>query len=754
MKIQLFLSSQDPYKSKNYILLTLKDRLKTIRGHDRILFDIINSLVESLEYCQYVTPDEKFGFIRLIPHLMVLLDGDVTDPKSFNIFNTKKAAISTLQKLMKRYTVVPLHADMSITLLYILERCPHFNFFTVGETWGSYTNTGFHEKKGKTEKGIEPDYDLSFDWQATKTDYSQFVVLFTAYLNQLSKTNYYSLIDNGSLNAMTSDEFSILEAARIAMNLSLKGFALLSQWKSQLQLTLAWKYTHPNCSSTSNVSAVPNCETTLSKEGEKREQQGLEYEQVIQRNFSKDELRIVVGMISYIKSLSSILSDAEATIGPLLRIYTHHRIQHVARSDLLPLLHRVDKRKKNSHLTPLLKIRDLVADYSQGTNRDDEDFKSYSRKQGSMHIKHQLRVVSVSNSQLYMFRSQIHALCDEKSVYRQKKGLLGKADLEREDIQALETFYKESFFYPYLLNFQETLMKLSDMGELWYREFYLELTKCVQFPIEMSLPWILIELVIGNQNSVENGPSIIDDVFYILDIYNDAAHHALHIFHRQHLFDEIEAEANLVLEQLIVSLSEDSYEYYKNITAKNMLERNYKSSLEEMRGEMFLSVGIQKFDSLIRQRNVIILGRSVNLSAPIIQHVVRRLCNDVDIAIRIFESDDVCCIIELKGLLDIIQQTHNAIADHLEIDDYNLIFNEVNESSSSTRGSTLKVGRIMNHIMNSINNDIIPNFSYNTHTKRFVRSPMPLEDNGEHGLNNKSRNYSASVKSAEINRLE
>jgi cytoplasmic FMR1 interacting protein len=748
MKIQLFLSSQDPYKSKNFILLTLKDRLKTIQGGERVLCEITNLVVENLEGCVFMTPDEKFGFIRLIPHLMVLLDGDLTDPKSFNIFNTKKIAISTLQKLMKRYTVVPLHADMSITLLYILERCPHFDFFTVGDTWGSYSNTGV---KGKTEKGIESEYDINFDWLTIKLDYSHFLVQFTAYMNQLSKTSYYSIIDNESLSTMSSDESSLLEAARIATELSLKGLTLLSQWKTQLQLTLAWKYTHPNCSKATDSNSVPNHEGTVPKVEESKEQQGLEYEQVIQRNFRKEELTIVVGIISRIKSLSSILSNAEISLSPLLRIHAHHRIQHVARGDLLPLLHRVDKRKKTSHLAPLLKMRDLVADYGQDKNKDDGDFKSYSRKQGSVHVKHQLRAVSVSNSQLYIFRSQIHAICDETSVYRQKKGLLGKADMEKEDIQSFEEFYKESFFYPYLLNFQDTLMRVSDMGDLWYREFYLELTKCVQFPIEMSLPWILIELVTGNQNSSDI--PMIQDVFHLLDIYNDAAHQALHVFHQQHLYDEIEAEANLVLEQLIVSLSEDSYEYYKNVTASNMLEKSYKSRLEEIRGETFLSIGIQRFDSLITQRNVIILGRSINLSAPIIQHVVRRVYNDIDIAIRIFESDDMCCVIELKGLLDIIKETHRAISDQLEIVDYDLIFNEVNESILP-EGKSRGRGRIMNHCINSINNDIIPNFSYNTYTKRFVRSPMPLEVNEDQSSEIKSRNYGAAVKLAEINRFE
>jgi hypothetical protein len=140
------------------------------------------------------------------------------------------------------------------------------------------------------------------------------------------------------------------------------------------------------------------------------------------------------------------------------------------------------------------------------------------------------------------------------------------------------------------------------------------------------------------------------------------------------------------LEQLIVALSENSFEYYKNVSASNMLDKSYKSRLEEMRGEPFLTIGIQKFNGLIRQRNIPLLERSINLSAPIIQYAVRRIYNDIDIAIRIFESDDICCIIELEGLLDIIKETHRAISDQLEIVDYDLIFNEVNESILSTQG--------------------------------------------------------------------
>ena len=37
-----------------------------------------------------------------------------------------------------------------------------------------------------------------------------------------------------------------------------------------------------------------------------------------------------------------------------------------------------------------------------------------------------------------------------------------------------------------------------DLSQLWYREFYLEMTmgKRIQFPIEMSMPWILTDHIL------------------------------------------------------------------------------------------------------------------------------------------------------------------------------------------------------------------------------------------------------------------
>ena len=48
-----------------------------------------------------------------------------------------------------------------------------------------------------------------------------------------------------------------------------------------------------------------------------------------------------------------------------------------------------------------------------------------------------------------------------------------------------------------------SLQDCCDLSQLWYREFYLEMTmgKRIQFPIEMSMPWILTDHILETKDS-------------------------------------------------------------------------------------------------------------------------------------------------------------------------------------------------------------------------------------------------------------
>lgn len=49
----------------------------------------------------------------------------------------------------------------------------------------------------------------------------------------------------------------------------------------------------------------------------------------------------------------------------------------------------------------------------------------------------------------------------------------------------------------------ETLQQCCDLSQLWFREFFLELTmgRRIQFPIEMSMPWILTDHILETKEA-------------------------------------------------------------------------------------------------------------------------------------------------------------------------------------------------------------------------------------------------------------
>lgn len=51
---------------------------------------------------------------------------------------------------------------------------------------------------------------------------------------------------------------------------------------------------------------------------------------------------------------------------------------------------------------------------------------------------------------------------------------------------------------PLFLHCAEALQQCCDLSQLWFREFFLELTmgRRIQFPIEMSMPWILTDHIL------------------------------------------------------------------------------------------------------------------------------------------------------------------------------------------------------------------------------------------------------------------
>lgn len=245
-----------------------------------------------------------------------------------------------------------------------------------------------------------------------------------------------------------------------------------------------------------------------------------------------------------LKSLAGLLLNVDASVMQHLYHYMYTSIQKFARSTIKEMyVYQLKKKKPKvlflEHLNAILL---------------DERFDQQQRGEK------QLGGVP-SLSQQHFTRVLLEAMVSEKN-----KLMLGGFFKEKEykDNQVAEVndFLRDAFFFPFMMNFSDTVRDCSDLSELWYKEFYLELSKQIQFPIEMSLPWILTDVVLES-----NAPDQIENLLYPMDLYNDAANRALHHLKSRYLFEEIEAEVNLCFDQFLWKLSRRFYKYCKSVAA-------------------------------------------------------------------------------------------------------------------------------------------------------------------------------------------
>jgi cytoplasmic FMR1 interacting protein len=683
-ELQPFINNVDPRKSKMWIYHTLRAEVKRVIGHEDVLVEVLEQATSSLENHIYTTPDEKFRYMRVIPYLLMFIDGDAEDPKSINVFKGKLFKIGSAQKLFKEYPVIPLYGDMPITTYFILSKAPHFDH-SMSSTWGEFPDAR-----------VVANHQLSTHWKSMKDSYAMYTTRLTTMLHR---------IQNSPFRKETSPQS--VQFAREVYELLKSGFDRLSDWASVLAISVAWKYTHPASDDDLAKRKVYDLTTA-----------GIQYERTVRYNFSDQELSVVVDVVAMIKSLASMMTDMGDKVAPFIRFHIHHDMQQMVQGELQPVLHRVDKRK-NPVLPALLDIRALAADWLNGEEPVD-DYKSYSRKQGHVSAAFPARVVSAGYTQMSLLRIQIRAIYDEKSSARQKQSFFGRAELEKEDVALLKKFYYESYHYLYMMNYSGVLLSISDLSDLWYREFFLELTSCVQFPIEMSMPWILTEHVVRQQSSKI---PILENVLHTLDIYNDAAHRALYVLKQQYLYDEIEAEANLVFDQLVFLMTDEIYGYYKNFAATGLLEKDIKQKFEHLRRKAYLTTGKRRYEIPLLQKHIQLVGRSIDLNHLISQHINNYIYRDIDVAIRRFEASDATGVIELNKVLHVIRNTHKVLSENLSLDRFDSLFGETNDSVTPASFCS----RINFHLIRTLVGDVFTNWSYNALSQQFLRSPMCIK---------------------------
>uniref|UniRef100_A0A9L0SIV9 Cytoplasmic FMR1 interacting protein 1 n=1 Tax=Equus caballus TaxID=9796 RepID=A0A9L0SIV9_HORSE len=621
--------------------------------------EIYEKTVEVLE--PEVTKLMNFMYFQVMGFGLYLMDGSVSN--IYKLDAKKRINLSKIDKYFKQLQVVPLFGDMQIELARYIK-----------------TSTHYEENKSRwtcTSSSSSPQYNICEQMIQIREDHMRFISELARYSNSEVVTG------SGRQEAQKTDA-----EYRKLFDLALQGLQLLSQWSAHVMEVYSWKLVHPT-DKYSNKDCPDNAE---------------EYERATRYNYTSEEKFALVEVIAMIKGLQVLMGRMESVFNHAIRHTVYAALQDFSQVTLREPLRQAIKKKKNVIQRLCVTGRQGHEPFNDPALRGEKDPKS------GFDIKVPRRAVGPSSTQLYMVRTMLESLIADKSG--SKKTL--RSSLEGPTILDIEKFHRESFFYTHLINFSETLQQCCDLSQLWFREFFLELTmgRRIQFPIEMSMPWILTDHILETKEA-----SMMEYVLYSLDLYNDSAHYALTRFNKQFLYDEIEAEVNLCFDQFVYKLADQIFAYYKIMAGSLLLDKRLRSECKNQGATIHLPPS-NRYETLLKQRHVQLLGRSIDLNRLITQRVSAAMYKSLELAIGRFESEDLTSIVELDGLLEINRMTHKLLSRYLTLDSFDAMFREANHNVSAP------YGRITLHVFWELNYDFLPNYCYNGSTNRFHQTLM------------------------------
>nr|PNR59501.1 hypothetical protein PHYPA_002292 [Physcomitrium patens] len=479
------------------------------------------------------------------------------------------------------------------------------------------------------------------------------------------------------------------------------GFQLLSEWTGRVWQQSAWKFSRP-AKDSERFDAERSVDVT-------------DYEKVVRCNYTAEERKALIEAIGYIKGVGIMMERADTLVANTVWESIHTQLQDFVQSKI-PTMLRTSLRRKKEIARLLSDMRTIAADW-QGKSPQVEKVKSrkLSREDNLVPpVSYHPRAAFPTAAQLHCLQYLIHEIVTGGSP-KKAGGFFTASETEvpSSELRQLESFFNRLAFFPHVIDYRATLAHVTDLGFLWFREFYLETSRVIQFPVECSLPWMLVEHIMDSSDI-----GLLESILLPFDIYNDAADQALRVLKQRFLYDEIEAEVDLCFDQLVSQLSDQIFIHYKSRAASKMLDMSFMAAVNDHEKYYVLP---KRYDHLFRIRRVKMLGRNVDLAHLIRQRLNKVFRENLDFLFDRFESQDLCSVVDLQRLVEVLRLTHELISEHIAIDPFNLMMGEISETISLVSFS----GRLASQVLLELQNDFFPNFMLCTTTQRFVRSSKP-----------------------------
>ncbi|KAH1071790.1 hypothetical protein GYH30_008334 [Glycine max] len=667
--LQIFLSTRWA------ILLNLHVEMFRVNNVEDILQVLIVFVVESLELDFALLFPERHILLRVLPVLVVLVTSSEKDSESLY----KRVKINRLINIFKNEAVIPAFPDLHLSPAAILKELSTY-FPKFSSQTRLLTLPAPHELPPREAQEYQRHYLIINHIGAIRAEHDDFVIRFASAMNQL-------------LLLKSTDGSDVEWSKEVKGNMYdmiVEGFQLLSRWTARIWEQCAWKFSRPCKDASPSFS---------------------DYEKVVRYNYSAEERKALVELVSYIKSVGSMMQQCDTLVADALWETIHSEVQDFVQNTLATML-RTTFRKKKDLSRILSDMRTLSADWMANTNKSESELQSsqHGGEESKANIFYP-RAVAPTAAQVHCLQFLIYEVVSGGNL-RRPGGLFGNSgsEIPVNDLKQLETFFYKLGFFLHILDYSATVATLTDLGFLWFREFYLESSRVIQFPIECSLPWMLVDCVLESPNS-----GLLESVLMPFDIYNDSAQQALVLLKQRFLYDEIEAEVDHCFDIFVTKLCETIFTYYKSWAASELLDPSF----------LFASDNAEKYavqpirlNMLLKITRVKLLGRMINLRSLITERMNKVFRENIEFLFGRFECQDLCAIVELEKLLDVLKHSHELLSRDLSVDSFSLMLNEMQENISLVSFSS----RLASQIWSEMQSDFLPNFILCNTTQRFIRS--------------------------------
>ena len=660
--LTLFLADNDK------ISKSLQTKLEHINGAEDLLADVVSACCNMYENKHFVLPKEKEILLKVMVFGLYLLDG--MNIPVYKLEEKKKLNLVKIDKFIKGVQVVPIFGDMQIELPTYIKKLKCFQENT--SRWTCTQGGNVCAQSSILDKIA-----------SMRVQHHALMVELSKIKNESPLTDYFAAEKADLRNR------DIYLAA-------LHCLRCVAAWNSVVSEVLSWKLVNP-------VRDKPKI----------HEDMDTDYALVTKYNYSPEECTAIVEAISMIKSMQKLMLEMESMLTEAVKSHTYYELQNFVQLTLREPIRQAVKKKRPNLQQHLQAIRDCCADWNDKRPPvDDPALKGEKDPKSGYTIILPRKSVGPSSTQLYMVRTMIESSLSERGAGGTKKKDSLRKELEGSCVQAIEQFHLHSYFWSYMLNFNQSLFDACDLSQLWFREFYLEMAmgKHIQFPIDMSMPWILANHIINS----EDCSAMLEHVLVPFDLYNDSGTYALTKFKKQFLYDEIEAELNLCFDQLIVTLSEKIYGHYKVMASSLLLDKKFRAEKSKLGQDLPFPAAI-RYDTILRQRHVQLLGRSVDLSRVIAQRIISLLQQSLIVAIRKFTSRDLHGLVELDMLLEVNKLCHKLLSEQILLPNFEDLVKEANNNIVAPYGI------ITLHVFHEVNNCLLPGYCFNFSTQRFTK---------------------------------